>query len=358
MRGTFSFLNSQEIHLPNDIILPNPFIAWNQNLSYQGMDLIQMSIIDKTVADGCQEIKLGEWNRQWDEVRVDFLNERTYTGKILASKINICSPKITAVIDKERSDRAYRYTTKNVDALVYPIVQGDLSSQPPSSPSSINADIMLKNTRNFLNYLNLALHDKPLEGELPTVFFHGKLNSFYELDINLAADLIIMSSKPSPPLNFIFKNNKQYKYQKEIVDSAAHWAQYYLYNFFPMQYCVYQSLPVIQYLEKMDNRSAKILSTHDYNQYVLLRSLGIEPYPKDIPFQSYIILQSKTDVIVKYVAPAIGNHGMILKNYFVQTTIWKGTLNQWNEKIKKMDSYIEPVYPLYPLKEAFDLLID
>ena len=32
MRGV-SFINSQEIPLPNDIILPNPFIAWNQDLS-------------------------------------------------------------------------------------------------------------------------------------------------------------------------------------------------------------------------------------------------------------------------------------------------------------------------------------
>ena len=359
MRGTITFLNSQEINLPDNITLPNPFIAWNQGLSCQGIDLIQMSIIDDTVKNGCKEIKLGRWNKQWDEVRVDFLNQRTYlTGKIISSKINNCSPKITAVVDKQNPDQSYQYTTQNLDALVYPIAPGDLSSQPPSSPSSINADIMQKNTRNFLNWLNLSLNDQPFEGELPPVFINGKLNSFYELDINVATDLIVMSSKPTPPLNLIFKNKKKYKYQKELVDSAAEWAQYYLYNFFPMQYCVYQSLPVIQYLERMENNSAKILSTHDYNQYVLLRSLSIEPYSKDIPFQSYIIIQSKTDVIIMYVAPRIGKDGIICKNYFVQTTIWKGSIKEWNKKIEKMYSYVDPAYPLYQLKEAFDLLID
>jgi len=58
MRGTFSFLNSQQIPLLNDIILPNPFIAWNQDLSCEGPSLINIEMIDSAVKDGFEQLKL------------------------------------------------------------------------------------------------------------------------------------------------------------------------------------------------------------------------------------------------------------------------------------------------------------
>jgi len=59
-----------------------------------------------------------------------------------------------------------------------------------------------------------------------------------------------------------------------------------------------------------------------------------------------------------FVAPRIGKDGVISKNYFVQTIIWKGSLNEWNQKIAKMYSYVSEKYPLYPVKEAYELLIE
>lgn len=356
MRGV-SFLNSQKIPLPNDIILPNPFIAWNQDLSCEGYSLINIEMIDSTVKDGFEQLKLGEWNKKWDEIRVDFLTQRTFlTGKLLKSKI-INKSKLTAVIDKKNPQQKFEYSTQDIDAVVYPVNPGDFPNQPPTTPTSITEDKMKENTGELLNLLNLALKDKPFIGDLPPVFINGILNTFYSIDINLAGDTIIMSSRPIPPLNKLYNTQKKYKYQKELVESCAKWAVYYLYNYFPLQFCIYQSIPVIQYLDKMDYNSAKILSSHDYNQLVLMRSLEIEPYPFDIPFQSYIIIMSTSEVCIMYVAPKIGDCGVICKNSYVKKMIWKGTLDDWNKKIAKMYSYVDSIYPLYPVKEAYELLI-
>jgi len=358
MRGVFSFINSQEILLPNDIILPNPFIAWNQDLSCEGPSLINIEMIDSAVQDGFELLKLGNWNKKWDEIRVDFLTQRTYlTGKLLKNKIISNKPKLTAVIDKKNPEQKFKYSNQDIDAVVYPVDPGDFPQQPPITPSSINEDKMKENTREFLNWLNLALKDKPFIGDLPPVFINGTLNTFYSVDVNIAGDTIVMSSRPIPPLNKIFTTTKKYKYQKELVKSATKWAVYYLYYFTSTQYGVYQSLPVIQYLEKMEYNTAKILSSHDYNQLVLLRSLEIEPYPFDIPFQSYIIIQSQSEVCIMYVAPTIGENGVICKNSYVKKMIWKGSLEDWNRRIAKMKTYIAPNYPLYPVKDAYELLI-
>jgi len=357
MRGTFSFLNSQEIPLLNDIILPNPFIAWNQDLSCEGPSLINIEMIDSAVKDGFEQLKLGEWNKKWDEVRVDFLTQRTYlTGKLLKSKIKN-KPKLTAVIDKKNPEKEFKYSNQNIDAVVYPVFPGDFPNQPPIIPTSITEEKMKENTRELLNWLNLALKDKPFIGNLPPVFINGNLNTFYSTNINLASDVIVMSSRPIPPLNKLYKSNKKYKYQKELVESCVKWTVYYLYNYFPLQYCIYQSLPVIQYLNKMDYNSAKILSSHDYNQLVLLRSLEIEPYPFDIPFQNYIIIQSKSDVCIMYVSQKICENGVISKNSYVKKMVWKGSIDDWNKKIQNMYSYIESKYTLYPIKQAYKLLI-
>lgn len=357
MRGV-SFVNSQKIPLPNDIILPNPFIAWNQDLSCEGPSLIKIEMINSTVQDGFEQLKLGEWNKKWDEIRVDFLTQRTYlTGKLLKSKIVSAKPKLTAVIDKTAPEQKFEYSTQDIDAVVYPVDPGDFPQQPPTTPSAITENKMKEYTREFLNWLNLALKEKPFTGDLPPVFINGNLNTFYSVDVNIAGDTIVMSSRPIPPLNKLFSTSKKYKYQKELVESAAKWAVYYLFNLNSTQYCIYQSLPVIQYLDKMEYNKSKILSSHDYNQLVLLRSLEIEPYPLDIPFQSYIIIQSEKEVCIMYVAPKIGDCGVICKNSNVKTMIWKGSLEDWNRRIAKMKTYIDPNYPLYPVNEAYELLI-
>lgn len=39
------------------------------------------------------------------------------------------------------------------------------------------------------------------------------------------------------------------------------------------------------------------------------------------------------------------------------TVIWKGTIQEWKEKIQNLYTYVNPSYPLYPMKKAYELLI-
>ena len=147
---------------------------------------------------------------------------------LLKSKIKN-KPKLTAVIEKKNPEQKFEYSNQDIDAVVYPVNPGDFAEQPPTTPSSITEDKMKENTRDLLNWLNLALKDKPFIGDLPPVFINGNLNTFYSNSINIAGDTIIMSSRPIPPLNKLYNTQKKYKYQKELVESAAKWAVYYLY---------------------------------------------------------------------------------------------------------------------------------
>jgi len=358
LRGTISFFNSQEIDLPNQINFPHPISAWNQDLEKEATKLIQIDSINQCVQLGLNTIGLSNFNNNWDEIRCDFLAKRTFeTGRILQDKIKNKKPKLTVVIDKQKPKELYEFNKKNIDAVTKDIEPGDFPQQPPSKPTSINPEILHTLTINFLNYLNLALKNKNLTGKLPPVIVNGEITSFYKNNISITMDKIIMSAIEIPPFNKIYKTMKKFKYQKELLKSACLWKQYFFSYIHPLQYSIYQSIPVMQYLNKMNYGDNRILITHDFNQLVLMRSLEIKPYKYDIPFQSYIIIQSSKNVCVLYTAAKIQNNGTFSSKYFVKKILWKGTIEEWENKIKKIYSYVSDSYPLYPIKEAHELLI-
>ena len=116
-------------------------------------------------------------------------------------------------------------------------------------------------------------------------------------------------------------------------------------------------MPVIQYLNQMNYGNSRILLTHDIKQLNLMRSMEIKPYKYNIPFQSYIIIQSSKNVCVLYTAPKIQSNGTFSTNCFIRKIIWKGTIEEWENKITKMYSYVSNLYPLYPVEEAYEILI-
>lgn len=352
-----NFFNSQEINLPNQIKIPNYFFAWNENLQEDADKLIHIDSINKCVQLGLKTVGLSSnFNNKWDEIRCDFSQQRTFeTGRILKDKIKNKKPKLTAVIDKQQPSEIYLYKKDSVTSIINP---RDFLQQPPSEPTSISPEIFGKLSVNFLNYLNLALKNKKFTGNVDPVIVNGELSlSSLYININVTVDTIIMSAIQIPPLNKIYKTIKKFKYQKELLQVACMWIRYYYTYQYPIQYSIYESMPVIQYLNQMNYGNSRILLTHDIKQLNLMRSMEIKPYKYNIPFQSYIIIQSSKNVCVLYTAPKIQSNGTFSTNCFIRKIIWKGTIEEWENKITKMYSYVSNLYPLYPVEEAYEILI-
>lgn len=358
MRGV-PFFNSQEIPLTDDLILPNPFLSWDENLTQAGIDLINAKCINDCVQMGLKELHLGKWHKEWEEIRVDFLSERPFlTGKILKQKLRNPHIKLTAVIDKDHPTQLYTYNSSNYDSVSFDMGAGRFPTHVPPFPSNIESSILQEKTRDFFNWLSLSILKKPFTGELPDVYIDGQLNPFYTTNVSVAANLISMTSFPQPPLNKIFKNNEFYPHQREVSKSACKWLNYVLTNYYATQFIVYNSFPIIEFFNHMElNNKGRIILSHDLRQFQLLRALDIESYPENLPFQSYIIIQTTDQVCLLYTAAKISKQGAYQKP-FIKKVIWKGSLEEWQAKIQHMTSYVDPIYPLYPIKEAYELNID
>lgn len=359
MRGV-TFLNGQKISLTDNLSLPNPFLRWNYDLTHEGIELVEINCLNECVQAGLDELGLGKWKKEWTEIRVNFLDDRTFlTGKLLKEKMGHSQAKLTAVIDKAHSNELYSFNPVNHDCVVYEMDPGRFPSNVPAHPSRIDPIVLRERTHTFLNWLSLALGQGPFTGNLPDVYIDGKLNPFYSTYVSMAADLIIMSSSSKPSLNRLFKNDKVYPYQKEVVESASKFTSAFLTGLYSMQFITYNSFPVVEYLNRMEfNNTGKILLSHDIRQFQLLAALNLEPFPLNIPFQSYVFIQSKDQICVMYTAPKISEEGTFHQNSFLKKLIWKGTLDEWKAKIQNMTHYFDPIYPLYPIKDAYELIID
>lgn len=359
MRGVM-FFNSQEIQLPNDIILPNPFYSWNENVTQAGCDLVNAKAINECVQAGLRELGLGKWDKRWEEIRVNFLYQGTFlTGKTLKDKLKDPAIKLTAVINKEHPNQVYAYNSNNYDSVTFNMTAGSFPSNVPPFPSHIESSLLQEKTRDFINDLSFSLHKGPFTEDLPDVFIGGLINPFYQTNIFMSTDLILMSAFSKSPLNQLFKNNERYPHSYQLIQSASSWQSYFAGNYYSPQFTVYASFPMIEYFEAMTlNNKGKILVTENARQVQLLKSLNIdEPLPT-FPCQSLVLIQSKDQVCIMFTAPKLSRRGVFCKRSFTVKLVWKGSLEEWQAKIQHMNDYVEPIYPLYPVKEASELVIE
>lgn len=358
MRGVM-FFNGQEILLPNDIILPNPFYSWNEDVTQAGCDLVNAKAINACVQAGLRELRLGKWNKHWEEIRVNFLYQGTFlTGKVLKDKLKDPNIKLTAVIDKEHPDRIYSFNSDNYDSVTFNMTAGSFPTNVPPFPSLIDPTVLQTKTRSFLNELSSSLHKGPFTGDLPEVFIKGFMNPFYQSNIFVATDLILMSAFSKPPLCQIFKNDDSYGNQRRLVNSASDWQSYFVTNYYSTLFTVYASFPMIEYFQAMSlNNKGKILVTENSRQVQLLKSLNIDVPLEIFPCQSLVLIQSKDEVCIMFTAPKLSKQGIFSKRSFTVKLIWKGSLEEWEAKVQHMYNYVDPLYPLYPVKEASELYI-
>jgi len=351
MRGTIFFYNSQTVKLSDSLVIPNPFITWSQNLSIYGKDLINIEIIEDVLKQNkidCDKKKF------WNEIRVDLTTQRTFeTGKLMRRQIKEQKKyevPVTAVLDVSDENKIYDY--KNYDSVV-----SSENDNVQVKSYNLNPHIFETKTKAFLDLLNLSINDSPFEGNLPPVCDDNhNINLFYYNKVFLVADLIVMLAYNKSPLNQLYNNKKKYKHQYELITSALSWTQYFYSNRYVKQNNVYTSMPIINYLNQMDYGSNKIIVTHDKNQFQLLDSLEIHSFNYDIPFQSYIIIQTKTKVKIIYVAPKLSRKTCTFqRDKCVKKLIWKGSIEEWNQKIAKMQTYIVPEYQELEVKPAYPL---
>jgi uncharacterized protein involved in tolerance to divalent cations len=350
LRGANVLYNSQTVKILDDLIMPCPFIAWSLNLSTYGKDLVNIKIIEDVLKQNkidCDKKKF------WNEIRVDLTDQRTFeTGKLIRRQIKEQKKyevPVTAVLDVSDENTIYDYTDyDSVTSYVNNI---------PQKPYDLNLRIFETKTKAFLDLLNLSINDSPFKGNIPPIYDDNRnINLFYTNNIYAAIDLITMLAYNKSSLNQLYNNNKKYKHQYELITSGLAWSRYYYSNRYSKQYYAYSSLPIIKYLNQMDYGSNKIIVTHDENQLQLLASLEILSFKYDIPFQSYIIIQTKTKIKILYVAPKLSRETCTFqRNKCIKKLIWKGSIDEWNQKIAKMQTYIVPEYSELEVKPAYSL---
>ena len=356
--------NSQNIKLSDDLVVPSTFISWNKNLSEYGKELVNIKIIE----DALKEYKINcDKKKFWNEIRVNMTKQRTFeTGNIMRKQFKEQKKykvPLTRVIDDDgASDKNSEYDYEKYDYLVSVI--DNFENIPPykESENNINEDKYKSLTKKCLNFLSLSINKRPFKDDLTLPLYklydddNNNMNLFYTRDVYNVLDMIIMLTYNKPPLNQIYNTNKIYKYQYELIMASLEWNGYYHENFISKQTSAYVSLPIINYLNEMEYGNNKILVTHESRQIQLLYSLEIPPFKYDIPFQSYIIVQTRTSVKIIYVAQKLSRKTCTFqKNKYVTKLIWKGSIREWNQKIEKMQTYIVPEYPEVELKPAYPL---
>jgi hypothetical protein len=257
------------------------------------------------------------------------------------------------------SDKNSEYDYERYDYLVSIIDDFENIPEYKEIDNNINEDKYKSLTKKCLDFLSLSINKRPFKDDLATIpvnYDDNNMNLFYTRDVYNVMDMIIMLTYNKPPLNQIYNTNKIYKYQYELIMSSLEWHGYYNENNLSKQTSAYVSLPIINYLNEMEYGNNKIIVTHESRQLQLLYSLEIPSFKYDIPFQSYIIVQTRTSVKIIYVAQKISRKTCTFqKNKHVKKLIWKGSIREWNQKIEKMRTYIIPEYPEIKLKPAYPL---
>jgi hypothetical protein len=86
--------------------------------------------------------------------------------------------------------------------------------------------------------------------------------------------------------------------------------------------------------------------------------MNICPYKYDIPFQSYIIIQSEKTVKILYVAPKFSKKtNTFIQDKYTSKIIWNGSIYEWNQKTENMKQYLDPSQSEFNVKDAYPLFI-
>lgn len=266
------------------------------------------------------------------------------------------TPPLVAVLTTDPTTLTYNFNS--IDTLL----ESDLSLSIPSSeqddiiahsPLQVN---VRANAAALIEQLFLSVQDKivVIDPEtLPDVLNDDyQLSTFYQNLYNYAS-LIEMSAVQGPPLNVIFKDTRRFRMQKELVQKSV----YYIDTAILLEHAdpigAYYSELWIDYMNSKTENRTRFLVTHEERILLFLHSMGFvnESIPNDIniyPLHSICVAFHESGVCVTAMKPRLFENGRLGPSFDVYT-IWKGTLQEYNERAQIVADMIS--YPLNPLYE-------
>ena len=360
-RGISTKVAPQKIFLREyGIAIPIPNLSYGENATPQGL-----FIAENFAAPGLQEaaaLAVGAiaenkvFDGHWDEVRAELAAERTFwTGLYLikgikeqdaehnrAIKFTGCKTDPGKAVDAVSSDHPINkcVSTDNDSKAAYL----QLLRASPDLPK-------LKATfQHFLNTVRAAIGLGPVGipdpvYSTPPPKHDPKLPREYD-QIAALASIIEMIAELGPPLPQIFPSadpGPLSQFGKVAVQRGVDSLGIRFFTSEPSPLSDAVSVIPVNYIMSRPQGSHTIVVSHDNMMSALMSSLGIissNGAPDDwaiFPIETYVFAFGSSNVSIVRMRVEISHPGGAIPGNYGSQVVWKGSLQQWNEKVMALN---------------------
>ena len=351
-RGISKSVGPQRISLPQyGIDIPIPTLSYGEDATPQGL-----IIAEHFAAPGLQEAAalavraIAEnkvFDGHWDEVRAEFAAERTfwtalYLKRGIEEKDAEHKPAIKFTGCKTVSGKAVDAVSS--DHLVKNCVPDDVYLQLLKASPDLPK---LKATfQDFLNTVRAAIGlTSPAVIPDPVYSPDGSLPKDYD-ELAALASIIEMIADLGPPLPQIFPSSDRRPLTQLGKVALQRGVESLGIRFFvsepsPLSDAV--SVFPVNYMMSRPKGSHTIVVSHDNMMSALISSLGIISSKSDpddwafLPIESYVFAFGNSNVSVVRMRVHINDPDGAIAGNYVSQVVWKGRLDQWNEKVRALN---------------------
>ncbi len=359
-RGISKTIGPQKISLGQyGIELKIPTLSYGEDATPQGL-----IVAEQFAAPGLQKaaaLAVGAiaenkvFDGHWDEVRAELAAERTFwTGLYLKKGIE--------GVDAEHNP-AIKFTGCPIDPKKDKDAVDAVSSDHPIK-ACVSADDYSKNVylqllisspdlpklkatfQEFLNTVRAAIGLGPPVGIPEPVYSQdGSLPKDYE-QIAALASIIEMIADLGPPLPQIFRSSQPVPSApsgKVVLQRGVNSLGIRFFTSEPSPLSDAVSVFPVNYMMSRPMGSHTIVVSHDNMMSALMSSLGIissDSAPDDwafFPIESYVFAFGNSNVSVVRVRVQIRDPDGAIPGDYASQVVWKGSLNQWNEKVRLLN---------------------
>jgi hypothetical protein len=276
----------------------------------------------------------------WDEIRADLATERTLwtalrirEGLKLTINVTGCSTKEGEGLDVVTAREPVMKCAKNDISLL-------LNSSPYLS-------LLRERASNFLDAIRKANNVTDAVKELPPAAFdaEGKLPKEYD-QIASIASAIEMNAELAPPLTAVFPRS-DVRQGKQVVEAALNFLGIRFFVSNPDKMCNAISLFPLQYMADRKPGTHTLLVSHDDSISALLRALDFissKSEPEDLaiyPIETIVFAFGDAHVSVVRMRIQVQDSDGFIPGPYANKVIWKGTLDEWNQKVKNIKDRTE-----------------
>jgi hypothetical protein len=351
-RGISEHMGPQKISLPKyGINIQIPTLSYDEDATPQGL-----FIAEHFAAPGLQKAAalavkaVGEdkvFDSHWDEIRAELGAERTFWTALYLKK---------GIEEKDAQHNAgIKFTGcetvsgKAVDAVSsdHPVkncAHGDVYLQLIQASPDLPK---LKATfQDFLNTVRAAIGlTSPVEIPDPIYSPDGSLPREYD-ELASLASIIEMIADLGPPLPQIFPSSDPRplaQLGKVALQRGVNSLGIRFFTSEPSPLSDAVSVFPVNYMLSRPKGSHTIVVSHDNMMSALTSSLGIISSNSDpddwafFPIESYVFAFGNSNVSIVRMRIEIKNPDGAIPGNYVSKVIWKGGLDQWNEKVKALN---------------------